>query len=131
VTDYTDAPMTATISTWINSLNEAMAVMQKPFGHRVAQAIATYAANYPRFVEDRVNLALADQVEHRILPQLRGVDLWQHQASLEKIGKLIQKTKDEELHDAFMKGCQETLNGVFTWSGVDRTVKSEPVVEKK
>ena len=51
-------------------INEALAGVQRPFGHRVNQAIEKYVACYP----GNYNIALADQIEMKILPKLNGLD---------------------------------------------------------
>ncbi len=111
------------VSKWIDRLNDIMEEIQKPFGHRVAQAIATYIANYPKGVAGghEKNLAFADQIEQRIMPKLRGIDLEQFESPLKKISHLIQETNDEALCKAFEKGCSDVANGVFMWRGIDRS----------
>ena len=119
----------------LNRLNEAMTEMGRPFGYRTGQAIATYMNNYPKFVARRQKVAFADQIEQRILPKLNGVGLFEHQAPLAKIEKLISETGDKLLHAAFAKSCQETGTGIFNWTGVDRTevkeVKKDAKAEAK
>ena len=112
-----------TISEWIDELNCIMAELQKPFGHRVAQAIAAYVVNYPKGIAHgkEQEMAFADQIEQRIMPKLRGIDLIQNEDALNKIGKLIARTNDEALADAFERGCKDDANGVFMWQGVDRS----------
>ena len=112
------------LTLWINRLNNAMEALQKPFGHRVAQAIATYIANYPKGLGNgnEKGLAFADQIEQRIMPKLRGIDVELYEDPLKKIGELIEETHDEALFDAYGKACQnESSNGVFLWQGVDRS----------
>ena len=67
------------------------------------------------------NLAFADQIEQRIMPKLRGIDLEQFESPLKKISNLIQETNDEALCKAFEKGCSDVTNGVFMWQGIDRS----------
>ena len=115
------------VDTFTNRLNEAMTEMGRPFGHRAAQAMATYMSNYPKYVPQRHKVAFADQIEQRILPKLNGVGLFENQNSLGKIEKLINETGDKALYAAFVKGCEENGTGVFTWTGVDRTEVKEVV----
>lgn len=111
------------VTKWIDTLNDIMEEIQKPFGHRVAQAIAAYIANYPKGTAggNEKNLAFADQIEQRIMPKLRGIDLEQFESPLKKISNLIQETNDEALCKAFEKGCSDVTNGVFMWQGIDRS----------
>ncbi len=101
----------------ISDLNEAMELMGRPFGHRVSQAIHAYAAQYPSWEGNRSNLALADQIEQRILPKLRGMDTAQEEKPLKAIEKVITSTGDEVLLNAFKVGRTAPA---FLWRGVDR-----------
>ena len=93
----------------------------KPFGYRVAQGIASYVENYPKWVQDRESIAFADQVEQRILPKLRGIDLEENEGALNTISNLIAETNDTLLATAFNSGKEENSHGVFMWQGVDRS----------
>ena len=119
-----DVKMDEQVSEWINRLNNAMEELQKPFGHRVAQAIVAYIENYPKGVANgkEKELAFADQIEQRIMPKLRGIDLELNEEPLKKIGELIEETGDKTLYDAYRKGSsQDNTNGVFLWQGIDRS----------
>ena len=122
--DAKDVKMDEQVSEWINRLNNAMEELQKPFGHRVAQAIVAYIENYPKGVANgkEKELAFADQIEQRIMPKLRGIDLELNEEPLKKIGELIEETGDKTLYDAYRKGSsQDNTNGVFLWQGIDRS----------
>ena len=122
--DAKDVKMDEQVSEWINRLNNAMEELQKPFGHRVAQAIVAYIENYPKGVANgkEKELAFADQIEQRIMPKLRGIDLELNEEPLKKIGELIEETGDKTLYDAYRKGSsQDNNNGVFLWQGIDRS----------
>jgi hypothetical protein len=109
---------------WIRRLNDIMEKLNRPFGHRVGQAIARYVANYPRASgmtgEDRLKLAMADQIEQRILPKLRGIDLEEHAARIAEIQNLIIELEDKALADAF-EASKSKESKTFIWRGVDRT----------
>lgn len=107
------------VSEWVNTINSAMEEIHRPFGHRVAQAIQCYVANYPGWVQDRVKVAMADQIEQRILPKLRGVDVDESRGALDHIGKVVQDLGDEHLIHAFKTGYEG--QSTFIWRGVDRT----------
>ena len=124
MTDAKDVKPDDQITHWIDQLNNAMEDLQKPFGHRVAQAISTYVANYPQGIAGghEKELAFADQIEQRIMPKLRGIDLELNDAPLRKIAALIEETNDTALSKAFAKGCNpDNSNGVFMWQGIDRS----------
>ena len=108
---------------WIKRLNDVMEKLNRPFGHRVGQAIARYAANYPKdsktTSEQRLKLAMADQIEQRILPKLRGIDLEEQGAHITVIRNLIDELEDKALAAAFEASKSKESN-TFIWRGVDR-----------
>jgi len=108
---------------WIKRLNDVMEKLNRPFGHRVGQAIARYAANYPKEAgvsgEERLKLAMADQIEQRILPKLRGIDLEEQGAHITEIRNLIDELEDKALAAAFEASKSKESN-TFIWRGVDR-----------
>lgn len=109
---------------WIKRLNDVMEKLNRPFGHRVGQAIARYAANYPKdsktTSEQRLKLAMADQIEQRILPKLRGIDLEEQGAHITEIRNLIDELEDKALAAAFEASKSKESN-TFIWRGVDRS----------
>lgn len=107
------------INAWIGELNDAMEQLGKPFAHRVHQAILAYAGNYPR-EGNRVQLAMADQIEQRIMPKLRGLELEGNQEALEAIKKVIKQAEDAALMKAF-EAAAEHHSGTFLWRGLDRS----------
>jgi hypothetical protein len=110
----------STLNGWITKLNAGMDAVGKPFAHRVHQAIHSYAANYPlRNGEDGLRLALADQIEQRILPKLRGLEIEDNGPGFEEIAKVVNETRDPALLAAFRQGM-DSKNGTFLWRGLDR-----------
>ena len=112
---------------WIDELNGAMMELHRPFGYRVAQAMAAYVRNYPgsKLHEQARKNAMADQIEQRILPKLRGVELDDRsQRAMRKLDDLIAKTDDATLWKAFQES-RESDEGVFLWRGVDRSGDEE------
>jgi len=111
------------LEVWIKRLNDVMEKLNRPFGHRVGQAIARYAANYPKdsktTTEQRLKLAMADQIEQRILPKLRGIDLEEQGAHITEIRNLIDELEDTALAAAFEASKSKESN-TFIWRGVDR-----------
>ncbi|TCO83643.1 hypothetical protein EV699_10127 [Plasticicumulans lactativorans] len=120
------------VERWIHDLNEHLDGLHRPFAHRVNQAMLAYIANYPGVAEpmaqtsplDQARIAFADQLEQRILPKLRGIDLGDSGVTqhLDRIRALI----DNELHDAtlaraFQRAAQDDGSGrPFVWKGVRR-----------
>ena len=107
------------VNTWIGELNDAMEQIGKPFAHRVHQAVLSYAGNYPR-ESNRVQLAMADQIEQRIMPKLRGLELEGNQEALDAIKKVIKQADDAALMKAF-DAAAEHHSGTFLWRGLDRS----------
>jgi predicted nucleic acid-binding Zn-ribbon protein len=108
------------VNGWINNLNNAMDKLDRPFGHRVIHAIQRYIANYPSWVPNRVNLAMADQIEQRIMPKLRGIELDEADQPLEEIQSVIEACDDGPLLKAFKQGAKSQKQ-VFIWKGFDKT----------
>jgi hypothetical protein len=98
-----------------------MEKLNRPFGHRVGQAIAKYIANYPQIDSvKRLNFAMADQIEQRILPKLRGIDLEEQSSHVAEIRTLIDELQDASLLKAFDASSNREAN-TFIWRGVDRS----------
>jgi len=107
------------VDRWINELNNAMDEIGRPFGHRVAQAIQSYVANYPDWVPNRIQIAMADQIEQRIMPKLRGIEIANAGAPIHKIQSIIEYCEDQQLLNAFKQGSSNQQ--IFLWRGIDRT----------
>jgi len=105
------------------SLNAMLARIHRPFGHRVHQAMYRYAANYPRWVDGCFRCAMADQLEQKIIPRLRGLSRDTDEKAeevLDEIGGLINDLGDADLTNAFGAARERT---VFQWAGVNRQEK--------
>lgn len=103
---------------FVSELNALLAKFDRAFGHRMNQAIYAYVANYPILeTESQVQRALADTVELRILPKLRGIELEDRtRREVRRIADLVkQKLDDEELADSIIRGLAD--GDVFTWTG--------------
>ena len=112
---------------WIQRLNQKLDPVGRPFGHRMAGGIRAYAANYPRTgetkLEEAVRLAMADQVEMRVLPRLRGLELHGNPARLlmqDLVALCKEDLGDAPLGDAIAE-CAKDDRHSFAWSGLDRT----------
>lgn len=108
------------VGEWLETVNKHLEDMGRPFGHRMAQAIAAYVANHPNGPKDPAE-AMADQLEMRIFPKLRGIapDDGENRQALERLRDFIKS----ELHDdALLKGFNEACaRDLFSWRGVDRS----------
>jgi len=72
-------------------------------------------------------IAFADQVEQKVLPKLRGIDLAENASkeALEKMQGVLGELGDEALLEAFRKSKDDESSGTFVWRGVTRDVLSE------
>ena len=109
---------------WIERLNQAMALVKRPFAHRTSQAIRAYVANYPQLDAQWFQHAVADQIEQKLLPKFRGLDPSESEVreSLDKIRDVIDELEDSELREA-VQASRDSHQ--FSWSGVDRDVMQE------
>ena len=62
---------------------------------------------------------MADQIEQRIFPKLRGVETEQATTQLQSIGQVIAQLDDPLLEDAFRKSWQD--KPTFLFRGVVRS----------
>ena len=114
-----DARVTARVEQMVDLMRE----FQRPFGHRLGRAIMAYAANYPEVEGGRaVDDALADQVEMRLLPKLRGVEVDMAAPQFSDLMTFV----DRDLGDApLAEAIDESVRlseatGQFVWRGVSR-----------
>lgn len=109
------------VSKWIIQINRALDRIGRPFGHRVQQAMRLYIANYPGG-DVSYKTAFADQVEQKVLPRLRGIDLNEDKSkeSLDEICSLIEDLGDDALRDVFSSSKEDQSVGTFVWRGVTR-----------
>jgi hypothetical protein len=97
----------------------------RPFGHRLNQSIRAYAANYPAEgnAGTDARVPLADQIELRLLPKLRGVEIDTHAAEFEKLEALVRDSLDDRtLAEEIEKTREEQVRktGLFVWRGLTR-----------
>jgi len=102
-------------------LNDALDAIGRPFGYRLAQAVIKYAEMYPAHVPDRINCAIAAQIEMRILPKLRGIELDERGGgeALGLIQEVLEGTQDKELIEAVSEASGRDADR-FHWFGVSR-----------
>lgn len=125
IKNYSPAsPWSADVNKWITITNRALEKIGRPFGHRVQQAIREYVSNYPG-VEGGLTykIAFADQVEQKIIPKLRGIDLSENNSRecLDEIGDLVDELGDQELRNTFFSCKDDVSAGTFIWKGVTRS----------
>jgi hypothetical protein len=108
------------VTLWINQLNDALEKLGRPFAFRVDRAIRCYIANYPReTVQDWHKRAMADQIEQRIFPKLRGAETEFAQDPLQGIGRVIDELGDEPLRQAYRASYEN--QPTFLFRGVVRS----------
>ena len=109
---------------YIQDINDIMARIGRPFGHRTGQAMLHYAANYPDAGgANATETAISDQIEVRILPRLRGVSTEGHDQPLHDLHKFVNGTlKDEELGEALRHSMDASRDSgdLFVWPGLTR-----------
>ena len=116
------------VNTKIDEMAAIMKSFGRPFGHRLRLAMKSYVANYPE--SDRYNgrkkieTALADQIELRLLPKLRGLDPEDSSVShaFGDLSDMIrQDLGDKDLADAVQTSIDNAgQNSQFNWGGVTR-----------
>lgn len=109
----------------IGDIAQIMRGFGRPFGYRLNQAIRAYVANYPTEGNAGIDarVPLADQIEFRILPKLRGVEIQPHLERFERLEKLIRDGLDDAaLADKLQqtRDEQERGAGLFVWRGIAR-----------
>ena len=111
-----------TVDAWITRLNDLLDEHGRPFGHRVRESIIDYVVNYPGVTEPNVYKdAFADQVEQKIIPRLRGLDVADASPMLAEFEDVLMDIGDNELTMAFQECRQQDTSGLFVWRGVTRT----------
>lgn len=101
----------------VDKLNDHCAALRRPFGFRIAQSVFEYVANHPDSATDEgMRRALADMVEIRILPKLRGVELESEaRTALQRISEMA----SSELHDTDLRNridAGRNRGDVFDWT---------------
>lgn len=117
-------PWSGKVNTWTETINDALSRIGRPFGHRVIQSIQEYVANYPDGdYGDNFKAAFADQVEQKVLPKLRGIDLFETNSkiALNEVQGVIEELKDDELTETF-NICKSEESSTFMWRGVSRRI---------
>lgn len=103
----------------LNKLSGVMAAADSPFGHRVGQGIMGYLSQYPDSSPLGQKHAMADQIEQKILPKLRGKDIGQSESQIKQLQEIVMGLDDHQLSKAIQEGL-DSEQGAFMWTGLDR-----------
>lgn len=109
--------------TKIEEMVDLMKDLGRPFGHRLGRAMLAYVDRYPvtEGVANIVHHALADQVEMRLLPKLRGVEVEAKSQEIDKLRAFVSSLGDDQLADAIRLSVEAAeATGQFVWLGVAR-----------
>ncbi len=103
---------------WISQLRTVLDGVRRPFAYRVAQSMLEYAANYPD-VEEKLNISIADQIEQKVLPRLRGLDPFDRESQklFDAIHRILDEVGDDALSAQIKDCCRDHY---FQWIGLDR-----------
>jgi uncharacterized coiled-coil DUF342 family protein len=117
------------IRAWIDLINEGMDKAHRPFAYRTDQAIQAYCLGYPKdslTADVALRMAFADQIEQRIMPKLRGLDLQEDggRAAIGAVQQVVSELKDDELAEAIELGKRANGGSSFAWYGVTRSEKA-------
>jgi len=115
------------VQVWLVRLNEVMRLIRRPFAYRVSRAIESYVANFPR-IEGKAWLkwAMADQIEQKLLPKFRGLDLSEREVTdaLANLQDVVRELDDEPLLQAIQQASRRAEHQ-FLWQGVQRDFGDE------
>ena len=104
------------------AVDDMLTLMQtfgKPFGHRLGRAILAYAGAYPEgeLIGSRVDVALADQIEMRLLPKFRGVDVEEKNGEFGRLCKMAADLGDDALAQAIQSSVEAAeATRQFVWT---------------
>lgn len=107
----------------VEKLADIMERCGRPFGHRLRDAMLAYVANYPGNDGSGGDaVALADQVEFRIMPKLRGLEIDGHAQELDDLEVLLRDLGDMEFANRVgdLRSQQSAGTGLFVWRGLTR-----------
>lgn len=106
----------------LSEINGQLEKINRPFGHRVFRAILDYISNYPGASTnpERRAHAMADQIEQKIIPKLRGLDTQEDSVvqCLDYLSGRIVNLNDPKLSAAFDRARGGHM---FEWHGVKRS----------
>jgi uncharacterized coiled-coil DUF342 family protein len=124
VRPITNADRRGNATQQVEKLVDLMKAFKRPFGHRLGRAMIAYVANYPEVEGTRAfEDAIADQIEMRLLPKLRGIEVELATAEFSRLVGLVRdEFGDDKLAEAIEASIQLANDGTgqFVWSGVTR-----------
>ncbi|NEJ00158.1 chromosome segregation ATPase-like protein [Rhizobium ruizarguesonis] len=106
----------------VERMVKLMKDFKRPVGHRLGRAIMAYVANYPGADRDK-RIPLADQIEMRLLPKLRGLEVETNEATFSELRELVERgLQDDQLANAIEDSVRNAREGAgqFVWNGVTR-----------
>lgn len=113
----------ARVEEHVGLIVDLMRRLQRPIGHRLGRAMMAYVANYPQggHTPD-IRAAMADQVEMRLLPKLRGIEVDPATAEFDDLRRYVEESLgDATLGQAIDDSVDASrLTGQFVWRGVTR-----------
>jgi predicted nucleic acid-binding Zn-ribbon protein len=116
--EFTDLPtdQKRLVDETIEKLNGQFAAFGRPFGYRIAESVRAYVANHPRSDSVMgVREALADMVDMRLMPKLRGIDAQDGAAgTFRQIADLVRKDLQDDTLARFID--QASSKDVFDWA---------------
>ena len=107
----------------LDAIADLMGELHRPMGFRIYKAIRAYISNYPQQGLDHQKAALADQVEMRLLPKLRGLEIEDAADQFDKLNDFVDRELDDDALAQGIKHCVDTASergGQFIWSGIRR-----------
>ena len=112
-----------TVDGWIGDAAEIMRDVGRPFGHRMADGMRAFVANWPTRTEIDRRHAFAAQIEMRLLPRLRAVEIDGVREHLDRLATLVGENLGDSILAAELKRQiedQADATGQFSWRGVSR-----------
>ena len=118
-----DGDVSRDVDEKIQRLNEALSSIHRAFGYRSHRSIRQYIFNYPVTDGATWHHAFADQVEQKILPRFRGIDIGDPAAeqALKKVREIVREVGDAQLDVAIGDSVREHQ---FVWTGLDRNANA-------
>jgi chemotaxis protein histidine kinase CheA len=108
------------LDNFVSKLGSLLFKVGSPFGHRVSQGIVRYVNLYPLHDSQSRKDAMADQIEQKILPKLRGKEVIAISSELDELQDIVRELQDDSLLAAIVSG-RESGQGAFMWQGLDRS----------
>lgn len=118
-------PWDGDVNNWITIVNGALDRIGRPYGYRVQQGMRAYILNYPGVDGGHTyKTAFADQMEQKVLPKLRGIDMLESASreALDEIHRVLEDLEDSPLLEAFQRSKDDASSGTFVWRGVTRPI---------